>query len=179
MVPLNPSNVHAKFSWNKQNKFGEKCKNVIFFRFKMATISRNLEQLGRNFALHFGTSHDMCLQNIIGSLQIEGARSRTKIGEHGFDPTVVVAAASNQSDTYRSLCDLNSFKPFCSIIVQKKCKNAVCLTFKWPQFNKVEIIFPDNVLLSPSNVPTTFYWNNQNRFGEKCKIVIFKCFIIK
>ena len=24
----------------------------------------------------------------------------------------------------------------------------------------------------PSNVPTKFHWNNQNRFGEKCKNVI-------
>ena len=28
------------------------------------------------------------------------------------------------------------------------------------------------VSLTPSNVPTNFCWNNQNKFGEKCKKVI-------
>ena len=36
------------------------------FQLKMATISRNLEQLARNFALHSRTTEYMCLQNIIG-----------------------------------------------------------------------------------------------------------------
>ena len=32
--------------------------------------------------------------------------------------------------------------------------------------------FVDKVPLTDSNVLTKFHWNNQNRFGEKCKNVI-------
>ena len=39
---------------------------MIFFRFKMATILRNLEQVGQIYALHTETAQDMCVQNIIG-----------------------------------------------------------------------------------------------------------------
>ena len=41
---LTPSNIPTKLCWNNQNRFGEKCKNVIFL-FKMAAILLNLQQL--------------------------------------------------------------------------------------------------------------------------------------
>ena len=49
----------------------------------MATISWNLEQLGRNFALHTGTTQDVRLQNIIGiSLKL-----RALVSAQRFDNT--------------------------------------------------------------------------------------------
>ena len=50
----------ANIAWEKSAKMW------FCFRFKMDTILRNLEQLGRNFALHVGITQDMCLENIIG-----------------------------------------------------------------------------------------------------------------
>ena len=35
-----------------------------------------------------------------------------------------------------------------------------------------EVKFVDKVPLTPSNVPTTFRGDNQNKFGEKCESVI-------
>ena len=49
------------------------------------------------------------------------------------------------------------------------------IKLKWPPFPRsrsFEVIFPDKVSLTPSNIPAKFRWNNQNRFGAKCKNVI-------
>ena len=78
-VPLTPSNVPTKFNWNIQNRFEkvQKCD----FQFKMAAISQNLEQSGRNFALLFGTTQDICLQNITGisvKMRAQGPGQRFK-----------------------------------------------------------------------------------------------------
>ena len=35
-----------------------------------------------------------------------------------------------------------------------------------------EVKFVDKVPLTPSNAPTKFRWNNQNKFREKCKKAI-------
>ena len=39
----------------------------------MAAVSRNLEQLGRHFALHSRTAQGLCMQNIAGISVIMGA----------------------------------------------------------------------------------------------------------
>ena len=57
--------------------------------------------------------------------------------------------------------------PFRGLFMQKKQKNPIF------QFSKVKVIFQDMVLLTPSNVPGMFRWNNQNRLGEKCEKAIF------
>ena len=44
----------------------EKSAKMWYFLFKISAISQNLEQLGRNFALHSGTTHGMCLHTIMG-----------------------------------------------------------------------------------------------------------------
>ena len=77
-VPLTPCNVPTKFRWNNQNRMGEKCKSVIYF-IQNIDYSPNLDQLGPNFALHSGTTHDMCKQNIMGisaKLRALGPRQR-------------------------------------------------------------------------------------------------------
>ena len=68
----------------------------------MAAISRNLEQLGPNFALYSRTTQDMCVQNIDhwDLFKIEGARFGTEIQEHILDPTTVAATALNLSNTH-------------------------------------------------------------------------------
>ena len=43
-----------------------KSAKILFLKFKMAAISRNLEQLRPHFALHSRITQHMCLQNIIG-----------------------------------------------------------------------------------------------------------------
>ena len=55
-----------------------------FLKFKMATISRNLEQLGWNFALSSGTTQDLCMQNIIGISVKLRALDPTQRFEHTF-----------------------------------------------------------------------------------------------
>ena len=45
----------------------------------MVTISQNLEQSGPNFALHSGTTQDMCMKNIIkisGKFRVLGPEQR-------------------------------------------------------------------------------------------------------
>ena len=75
---------------------------MIFFRFKMAAISQNLEQLGPNFPQHSRTTQGMCVQNIDHRdfFQIEGDRFGTKIQEHILDLTTAAAATLNLSNTY-------------------------------------------------------------------------------
>ena len=71
-----------------------------FFQFKMAVILWNLEQLGPNFALHSGTTQDMCLQNIIRislKLRVLGLAQKFK---NILDPPTAAGAASNLSNTY-------------------------------------------------------------------------------
>ena len=68
----------------------------------MATISRNLEQLGPNFALHSLTTQDLGLQNIIGiSTKMRALGLGQRYDKQILDPTVPVAAL-NQSNTYWS-----------------------------------------------------------------------------
>ena len=59
----------------------------------------------------------------------------------------------------------------------KKVQKCNFFSFKMAAISSMstsfEVIFPDHVFLIPSNVPTTFRWNDQDRFGEKCKKVIF------
>ena len=98
-VPLTPSNVPTMFRWDNRNSFGEKC-NMLFFQLKMAAILWNLEQLGRNFALHSGTTQDMCLQHMIG-ITVILRMLHVDPGQKQMDP-VTVAAASMLSNTYRS-----------------------------------------------------------------------------
>ena len=54
------------------------------FLFKMAAILRNLEQLGRYFALHTMTTQSMCLQNIFGISVIMRALDPGQRFEHTF-----------------------------------------------------------------------------------------------
>ena len=78
----------------------QKCD--IFFRFKMAAVLLNIEQLGQHFALHLGTTQDMCLQNIIGISVMRALGPGQCIDKHIDDPsTSAAAAASNLSNTYR------------------------------------------------------------------------------
>ena len=51
--------ILTKIDWEKSAKMW------FFKKIKMAAILRNLEQLGPNFALHSGTTQDMCVWNII------------------------------------------------------------------------------------------------------------------
>ena len=39
----------------------------------------------------------------------------------------------------------------------------------FPRSRSFEVKFADKVHLNPSNVPTKFHWNNQNKFGENCE----------
>ena len=51
----------------------------MIFKIKITAISRNLKQLGQNFALHSGTNQDMRVQNIIGistKLRVLGSEQR-------------------------------------------------------------------------------------------------------
>ena len=65
--------------------------------------------------------------------------------------------------------------PFVAYL-SRKSANMHLRPLKWPSFPEevkgVEIKFMDKVPLTPSNVPSKFDWNNQNRFGKKCKTVI-------
>ena len=69
----------SKVDWKKSAK-------MLFFKFKMAAILQNLEQLGPNFALHSGTTQDMRLQNIIGI----SAKLRGLGLEQRFDSTFCI-----------------------------------------------------------------------------------------
>ena len=62
-VLVTPSNVPATFRWNKQNTFGEKCKNVVVY----LIILWDLEQSGLFFALHTRTTQGMCTQSMTGT----------------------------------------------------------------------------------------------------------------
>ena len=53
----------TKIVWEK---IAKNVMQTCYFLFKMTAISRNLKQLGPNFALHSGTTQDMSVQSIIG-----------------------------------------------------------------------------------------------------------------
>ena len=66
-----------------------------------------------------------------------------------------------------AICDLR----------EKKVQKCTFLTFKMATISQgqgsFEVIFLDRVLFTPSNVHTTFDWNNQNRVGESAKMQTF------
>ena len=62
-VPVNPSNVSAKFLWNNRNRLWKSWK-FDFFIMIMAAILWNLEQLSRYSALHSRTIQGMCICKI-------------------------------------------------------------------------------------------------------------------
>ena len=66
----------------------EESAKIQILNFKIAALLQDHEQLGRHFALHTRTTQGtcMCLQNIIGICNNEGARSGTKIQAHILDP---------------------------------------------------------------------------------------------
>ena len=82
----------------------------------MAAIMWNLDELGRNFALYFGTTKGICMQSMIGTsvllrmlvhvkydwniCKIEDARSCTMIQAHILDPAM--AAAQMYKNIFRS-----------------------------------------------------------------------------
>ena len=71
----------------------------------MATISRNLEQLGRNFALHSGTTQDMCLKNIVWITVTVRALDPGQRFEHTYvldPPPPATAALTLSKHAYRS-----------------------------------------------------------------------------
>ena len=57
-------------------------------------------------------------------------------------------------------------------------QKCYCRPLKWPAIFRGQGCPRSNLYtrcplpLTPSNVPTKFHWNNQNRFGEKCKNAI-------
>ena len=61
-VHLTPSKAPTEFHWNNLNRFGEKYKNATFSTEKSCGILSNCA----NCALHFGTTQNMCPQNMIG-----------------------------------------------------------------------------------------------------------------
>ena len=129
----------------------------------MADISRNIELLGRNFALHSGTTQSMCLQNIIGISVKLRALDPSQRFKHTFwilDPPPLAAAASMLSKTYKSHTHVGPDNKYthCTVNNIQACPNT-----NQKQASPTELLILSNSLTQPATGPPGLLHETLNR----------------